>query len=362
MVTAPHLWLRAEHRASEQRSPLTPEHAAKLVAAGMHVTVEQSGQRCFRDIDYQAAGCRLTAPGSWPVAPTDACILGLKELPDDHSPLRHRHIYFAHAYKRQPGATALLQRFLRGGGQLLDLETLCDDSGRRLAAFGYWAGYLGAALAVMNWLAQQVPDNCGMRAVAPWHSSRDLLEELLAMLQPLRGRALPHSLVIGAAGRCGSGARALLEALALPFDGWDIPETRDGGPFSAILDYDLLINCVLVQEALPPFLTADLLAQPARRLSVISDVSCDPGSPYNPLPVYTACTDFSQPSQRLRPGTPVLDLIAIDNLPSLLPMESSADFSNQLLPALLQLAEFPASPWQANLERFHHHTRDLKDA
>ena len=45
-----------------------------------------------------------------------------------------------------------------GGGALLDLEYLTDDHGRRLAAFGYWAGYVGAALAVLHAGA-----GCGLR-------------------------------------------------------------------------------------------------------------------------------------------------------------------------------------------------------
>ena len=35
-------------------------------------------------------------------------------------------------------------------------------------------------------------------------------------------------------------------------------------------------------------------------------------------------------------GAPVLDVMAIDNLPSLLPVEASEDFAAQLLPHLLE--------------------------
>ena len=38
-----------------------------------------------------------------------------------------------------------------GLGMFLDmLASAAGDSGRRLAAFGYWAGYVGAALAVLH--------------------------------------------------------------------------------------------------------------------------------------------------------------------------------------------------------------------
>ena len=77
-------------------------------------------------------------------------MVGLKELPVRPAELRHRHVYFGHAYKNQEGAGELLQRFASGGGRLLDAEYLTDDVGRRLASFGYWAGYVGAALSVLR--------------------------------------------------------------------------------------------------------------------------------------------------------------------------------------------------------------------
>ena len=91
--------------------------------------MERSPTRCFPDSDYAAAGCVLEATGSWDTAPSNAYIVGLKELPESDTPLRHRHVYFAHAYKHQAGWTELLGRFARGGGTLLDLEFLTDDQG-----------------------------------------------------------------------------------------------------------------------------------------------------------------------------------------------------------------------------------------
>jgi saccharopine dehydrogenase (NAD+, L-lysine forming) len=58
---------------------------------------------------------------------------------------------FAHYYKGQGGWQDVLARFAQGGGTLLDLEFLTDNSGRRVAA-GYHAGYAGAALALESHL------------------------------------------------------------------------------------------------------------------------------------------------------------------------------------------------------------------
>ena len=57
---------------------------------------------------------------------------------------------FGHAYKGQPAGQVLLRRFRDGGGTLYDLEYLTDETGRRVAAFGYWAGYAGAALSAFG--------------------------------------------------------------------------------------------------------------------------------------------------------------------------------------------------------------------
>ena len=47
------IWLRAESRPGECRSPLTPEAAGRLLGAGHHVVIEHSGQRCFDDAEYR---------------------------------------------------------------------------------------------------------------------------------------------------------------------------------------------------------------------------------------------------------------------------------------------------------------------
>ena len=150
-----HLWVRAEQRENEDRVGITPEGAKALMDAGYQVTVEDSANRAISTDGYRAAGCTIAKTNSWPDAPRDAIIFGLKELPDDGTPLRHRHIMFGHAFKGQHSGARLLRRFKAGGGTLFDLEYLVDQNGRRVAAFGYWAGYAGAMVAMHCWIAQQ---------------------------------------------------------------------------------------------------------------------------------------------------------------------------------------------------------------
>ena len=53
---------------------------------------------CMFYLSYRV-GCKIVEEGSWTDAPADACIVGIKELPNDDHPLKNPHIYFGHAYK-----------------------------------------------------------------------------------------------------------------------------------------------------------------------------------------------------------------------------------------------------------------------
>lgn len=333
------LWMRAESRDTERRAPLVPADVAGLVCEGIEVVVERSVQRAFPDADYAAAGAELAEAGSWQGAPADAVVLGLKELPAEPFALRHRHVFFGHAYKDQPGARLLLDRFAAGGGVLLDLEYLVDGFGRRLAAFGYWAGYVGAALAVLQ--------HAGVLEAPLQPGTRQQLDARVAAAASPAVRVL----VLGALGRSGTGARDALGTAGLTATAWDLAETRELDR-PAMLEHDIVVNTVLTTEPARPYLTVSDLAHQPHRLRVLADVTCDVGSPYNLFPLYTETTTWQRPV--LQVPTTELAVIAIDNLPSLLPREASITFSGDLrrqLPGLRADAE----PWQRCLALFHRH-------
>lgn len=336
----PNVWLRHETRPTERRAAITAVDAANLVRGGANVTVEESPQRVIDVERYRAVGCQIVPAASWVDAPDDVVIVGLKELPVLPAILRHRHVYFGHAFKNQEGSAALLRRFTAGGGLLLDAEHLTDESRRRLVSFGYWAGYVGAALAIQARRG---------RLVTPLQPSAKV--ELDAALAAREGESPPRVLLIGSQGRCGQGAQDALAAAGIAPTCWDVAETQQLNK-AALLDHDVLVNTVLVREPVPPFVTHRDLRNP-RRLSLICDVTCDVTSNCNTLPIYQRVTTWPQPLVQLRGGQQRLDLIAIDNLPSLLPAESSAAFSAQLAPLLARLDD-PADPmWQRTADQFH---------
>lgn len=347
-----HLWVRAEQRPNEERVGLTPEGAAALVKAGLRVSVEESSVRAIPIDGYAAAGCEIVAENLWPEAPRDAIIFGLKELPEDGTPLVHRHIMFGHAYKGQPAGRELLKRFKAGGGTLYDLEYLVDETGRRVAAFGYWAGFAGAAVSLKCWAAQQRGGIAGPVAKYPGRAA------LIADLErEMTGMSRPRAIVIGALGRVGTGASDLCTQMGVAVTKWDMAETASGGPFPQVLEHEIFLNCILARPGCPVFVPASAKTD-ARRLTVIGDIACDPTSDFSPIKVYDRATDWNAPALRVADHPP-LDVTAIDNLPSLLPVESSEDYAGQLLPSLLTLSDLSAGVWGRAKAEYDRHIASL---
>ncbi|MEM9855481.1 MAG: saccharopine dehydrogenase, partial [Pseudomonadota bacterium] len=100
----------------------------------------------------------------------------------------------------------------------------------------------------------------------------------------------------------------------------------------------IFFNCILARPGTPVFIPASTVTA-QRALSVIGDIACDPESDFNPVQVYDSATRWEAPARRVSEHPP-LDVTAIDNLPSLLPLEASEDFAAQLLPSLERLPEW----------------------
>lgn len=163
-------------------------------------------------------------------------------------------------------------------------------------------------------------------------------------------------LVIGALGRCGSGAVDLFRKIGVKEDNiakWDMAETAKGGPFKEILEADIFVNCIYLSKPIPKFITREFMneAGDSRRLSVVVDVSCDTTNPHNPIPIYSINTSFPDPTVEVDGLDKRCTVISIDHLPTLLPREASEQFSKDLLPSLLQLPNRAEAPVWVNAEK-----------
>jgi len=137
---------------------------------------------------------------------------------DKSDPLPHTHIQFAHCYKQQGGWADVLRRFAEGKGTLYDLEFLEDpESRRRVAAFGFHAGFAGAAAGALAFAKQQEEGGKGvLKGLKPYANETKMVDHVKQALESVEGGVENVKvLVIGALGRCGSGAVDLFRKAGL---------------------------------------------------------------------------------------------------------------------------------------------------
>ena len=110
----------------------------------------------------------------------------------------------------------MLSRFAQGGGTLYDLEFLEDDHRRRVAAFGFHAGFAGAAAGLLAFAARKEGSDEKMGPLEPYNNEGDMVKDVKGKLTA-SGRNIGDvkALVMGALGRCGRGAVDLFRKVGL---------------------------------------------------------------------------------------------------------------------------------------------------
>ena len=211
---------------------------------------------------------------------------------------------------------------------------------------------MGAALGMLGLAHYQQTDKA-FPAAHRFDSQQQLVDTVVTAL----GKQSLRVMVMGALGRCGTGATDLLRQLGPQIDisRWDIAEFNAvDKPIRAIIEHDVFVNCVYLREPIRPMIDTALLDS-NQRLKIISDVSCDPNNPNNPIAVYDATTSLDAPFRRANGSThwPVY-VQAIDHLPTLLPREASQEFAAALLPHLLEFLTSAQLPpvWRNARSRF----------
>ncbi|KAI8331437.1 Saccharopine dehydrogenase-domain-containing protein [Choanephora cucurbitarum] len=123
----------------ERRSALTPNAVQQLIKeTGTQVYVQPSTKRIFTDASYQEAGAILTDD----LSKADI-ILGIKEVPESALLDNKTYLFFSHTHKGNQTNMPMLQAILDKNIRLLDYELMKDETGKRLVAFGKFAGNAG---------------------------------------------------------------------------------------------------------------------------------------------------------------------------------------------------------------------------
>nr|HPR62529.1 hypothetical protein [Prolixibacteraceae bacterium] len=135
----------SESKEKESRSPLSPADAHLLLNTfkNLHIKVEPSKNRVYNNEEYIKAGAEITNDLS-----NCDIIVGLKEVKKERILEGKTYLFFAHVAKRQNDKKEYLKTLISKNITLIDYEYLTQNSTKRIAAFGYWAGIAGVYLGI----------------------------------------------------------------------------------------------------------------------------------------------------------------------------------------------------------------------
>lgn len=347
----------------DRRVALTPAQAKEAIDTfpDLEINVQQSDIRCFSDLEYQQFGLNMAEN-------VDQCdiLLGVKEVPIPALIPNKTYLFFSHTIKKQPYNRELINEVLAKKIRLIDYETLLDLNGKRIIAFGRWAGIVGAYNGIWAFGKRY-----NLFHIRRSHECFDL-EDLKSEFKKVK---LPHvKIALTGGGRVSKGAMEVLHGLdidkvtpkAFIEESFDRPvftqlNSRDyhirkeGGEFNRheffdhpdryqgdFLKYtrhaDLLIAGAYWAPNQPKLFSKEDVLHGDFKTTLIADITCDIEgsipSTKQPATIDDPIYDFNPSENTVEP--PLTDeanitVMAVDNLPCELPRDASESFGHELL-------------------------------
>lgn len=344
----------------DRRVVLTPQACKQLIInyPELKIKVEPSPHRVFSDDEYRRQGIEVTADLS-------ACdvLLGVKEVPLSALVPGKKYFFFSHTIKKQPYNRDLLRAMLQKNIQFFDHETLVDEHGVRLVAFGYYAGLVGTYNGLRT---------LGLKLRSFELPKAETLHDADALKAELKKIKLPPvKILVTGKGRVGSGISEMLSAAGIeevsaktflnkPFqkpvftqiDITQYNKRTDGkqatkkdfykNPHkyqSDFLKFARVADCYIAGhfygQGAPAFFSIGDIKSGEFRIQAIADISCDIKTP---IPTTLRSSTIADPIYGVHRQTgeetgfddpQAIAVMAVDNLPCELPRDASEGFSKQ---------------------------------
>jgi saccharopine dehydrogenase (NAD+, L-lysine-forming) len=241
----------------------------------------------------------------------------------------HVHMYFSHSYKNQEGSEQLLKMFKISDSIIYDFEYFIDNNGNRIIGFSLFAGYVGGILGIKQFY--------GNLNIKPWNSFNNMVNECSKIYNK---NNIPKIGIIGYKGKCGQGVCDILDNFGILY----IKIDKLNSNMIEKMDIDILYNCICLKDDYNE-IWFDENTKYHKRLIII-DISCDASKVNNPIKIYNQCTTNENPVYKYNN----FEIIAISNLPSLLPYDSSDYFSDKLIKLISDMHTYS---WNKNYETFY---------
>ncbi len=329
-----YIFIRREIYENEFRTPIVPKDIPFFIFHNVGIIIQTSMNRIFEENEYRKYGAQITDLEWYELDFVDNInlwIIGIKELNNPEEVLKKKnfytHLYFAHCYKKQPYAENLLDYFKTSGSILYDFEYF-SINGKRQIAFGEYAGFVGCALGLIQYSIQRGMYDTFFPIDRPWNSKKNLINDCSSCISYINKKSKtsseklfeqesPTKIAIIGYGRCSRGVQNFLQIFDIDYQIFDKKSDK-----SVLNTYNIIFNCIHLNEKIPVWFDE---TTEFNQETVIVDISCDYSHPFNPISIYNSKTTWEEPVFYYKPNVSV---IAIDNLPSLLPNESSTEFSD----------------------------------
>ncbi|MCF6297521.1 MAG: NAD(P)-dependent oxidoreductase [Flavobacteriaceae bacterium] len=343
----------------DRRVVFSPEACKALLKnhKEMEIEIESSTIRTFSDNEYRDLGLQVSDD----ISDCDV-LIGVKEVPIDALILNKKYFFFSHTIKKQAYNRNLLKAILDKNIELYDHEVITNSKGKRVVAFGVYAGIVGAYNTFRAYGLKNKTFN--LPKAENLKNKRELIEELKKI-------TLPNiKIVITGKGRVSSGAKEMLDAMnikevsvndylnnhfyetvytqlnAIAYnkrkddkvlgvnDFFKNPSAYKSNFMRFTKVSDIYIACHFYGDGSPYLFTRNDAKHPKFKIKVVGDISCDINGPVastirsstieNPIygydPISEKEVDYLNPE--------AIAVMAVDNLPCELPKDASIGFGN----------------------------------
>ncbi|WP_456463099.1 NAD(P)-dependent oxidoreductase [Lutibacter sp.] len=343
----------------DRRVVLSPEKCKELLLEypELEIKVESSNSRFFSDKAYKEEGIEVVSDVSDCVV-----LLGVKEVPITNLIPNKKYFFFSHTIKKQAYNRNLLRAILDKNIELYDHETITNQKGIRLVAFGRYAGIVGAYNGFRTY---------GLKFELFNLPKAEVLHDQLMLIEELKKINLPNiKIVLTGKGRVSNGAKEMLDGMGLKevsveefltqtfnepvyvqIDVLDYNKRKDGkiinevdffnnpqeyeGDFMRFAKVaDMYIACHFYGTGSPYIFTREDAKSADFNIKVVADISCDIDGP---VASTIRPSTIAEPNYGYNPKTEeevdfkdenAIAVMAVDNLPCELPKDASEGFGD----------------------------------